>query len=187
MKRILLTILTLPIIFFSPINSKIADKEHIENLIHSKTPNENEDNCLNSEAINNINTDHLSNERKFVLGKCNPVLFIAGFLGTRLTASVNCINLITDISKLYELRYFCGSSVCKQAFFGSYEVEEYTLWPALFNNPFKLLQDHGNKDNSCFAYFMRHFNSENECPMYNETNKNICLHNKNIKVTLTIK
>jgi len=141
------------------------------------------DHCYDIPNVSESSKEDFNNERKFILGKCNPVLFVAGFLGVRLTASVNCRNLVLDPEKLYELRYFCGKAVCKEAFFGGYDIEEYTLWPALFNNPFKLLQDEGNKDNSCFAFFMRHFNNESDCPFDPIAKKSTCLHNKNIKVT----
>lgn len=141
------------------------------------------DHCLENSEIEKESHLNLNMERRFILGKCSPVLFIAGFLGVRLVASVDCKSLVTDLEKFYELRYFCGKSVCKEAFFGGYDVEEYTLWPALFNNPFKLLQDDGNKDNSCFAYFMRHLNSENDCPIDPKTKRSLCLYNKNIKIT----
>lgn len=174
------------------ITSSINEKEFIKDEILNQDKFEkatrkifenDHDHCYNIPNISQSSLLNLNNERKFILGKCNPVLFIAGFLGVRLTASVNCLNLVTDPEKLYELRYFCGRSVCKEAFFGGYDIEEYTLWPALFNNPFRLLQDDANKDNSCFAYFMRHFNSESECPIDPETGKSFCLHNKNIRVT----
>ncbi len=144
---------------------------------------DNTDHCMNvpNYPINSLK--NLNKEQKFILGKCNPILYIAGFLGVRLTASVNCKNIVYDPKKLHELRYFCGKNICKQAFLYNYDIEEYTLWPALFNNPFKLLQDDGNSDNSCFAYFMRHFNDENQCGKDEETGVSICLHHKDIKVS----
>lgn len=166
------------------IQDEVLNKQKYEKFAKEQIFDNNEiDHCYNIPNLSESSTQNLNNERKFILGKCNPVLFVAGFLGVRLTASVNCRNLVLDPEKLYELRYFCGRAVCKEAFFGGYDIEEYTLWPALFHNPFKLLQDDGNKDNSCFAYFMRHFNEEGDCPLDPITGKSICLHNKNIRVT----
>lgn len=166
------------------IQDEVLNKQKFEKFTKSKIFENNEiDHCYNIPNLSESSKTNLNNERKFILGKCNPVLFVAGFLGVRLTASVNCRNLVLDPQKLYELRYFCGKAVCKEAFFGGYDIEEYTLWPALFHNPFRLLQDDGNKDNSCFAYFMRYFNEESECPLDPITGRSVCLHDKNIKVT----
>ena len=166
------------------IQDEVLNKHKFQKLVKQNIFDDNEtDHCYNIPNLSESSATNLNNERKFILGKCNPVLFVAGYLGVRLTASVNCRNLVLDAEKLYELRYFCGMAVCKEAFFGGYDIEDYTLWPALFNNPFKLLQDDGNKDNSCFAYFMRHFNEENDCPLDPITKRSVCLNNKNIKVT----
>lgn len=151
--------------------------------------------CLKSYISENKTIKDLTQNKKFVLGKCNPILLVPGFLGVRLRAVVDCPNLKKDKDIFSELRFFCSSkSICKESFFSSYEVEEYTLWPSLFNSPFKLLQDSSNPDNSCMAYFMRIFNNENECPQLNANNiedasnnkearKPICFHNKYINIS----
>lgn len=141
------------------------------------------ENCLDISDVNLSKKRSLNNERKFILGKCNPVLFVPAFLGTKLVASINCPSLVKDEAKLKEMRYFCGYGVCKKSLLGNYGYEEYTLWPVVFNSPFRLLKDKDNRDNSCLAYFMRHFNDENVCPQDPVTQKNLCLYNENIKIS----
>jgi hypothetical protein len=150
-----------------------------------------DDNCLNSNIAEKNAT--LSDNQKFILGKCNPVLFVPGFISTRLVANIDCPNLINDKVAFDELRFFCGEKICNKGFFSYYKKEEYTLWPALFDNPFKLYIDNSNPDNSCLAYVMRIFNSEEECPkLYKENNPNnkedlkqFCVYNKYINVTFS--
>jgi len=138
------------------------------NMIIEGSKQDNLEECLLSEALSKIPQKNISKEKKFVLGKCNPILLVAGFLGTRLRAVIDCEKLAKDPSSLSELRYFCGKNLCKDSFFSTYKKEEYTLWPSLFNSPFKLFHDKSNTDNSCMAYFMRFFNDENECPTLEE-------------------
>lgn len=162
---------------------KELEKEK-ENYLNSS------DNCLTSDYAQK--NGNLSNNQKFVLGKCNPVLFIPGFLSTRLVASIDCPNLVKDKNAMEEMRFFCGYTVCQKSFFSGFNKEEYTLWPSLFDNPFKMFIDGSNPDNSCMAYVMRIFKNEEECPkLFVENNqknseknyKPICLYNKYIKVT----
>lgn len=152
---------------------EIILKENLKEIIETSnaTPEILQE-CLASEASEklskNSNGKKQSKSQKFILGKCNPVLFVAGFLGTRLRAVIDCPSLANDTTALSELRFFCGKTLCKNSFFSGYKKEEYTLWPSLFNSPFKLFQDKSNPDNSCMAYFMRFFNDENECPFLEE-------------------
>jgi hypothetical protein len=171
----------------SKLDTEIQMKTEKENLINL---NPSVDNCLNSAYVND-NKDlslSLSDNQKFILGKCNPVLFIPGFLSTRLVANIDCPNLMKDNSAMEELRFFCGNTICQKGFFYDYKNEEYTLWPSLFDSPFKLYIDKSNPDNSCMSYVMRIFKNEEECPRLNnkENNNNskpICLYSKYIKVT----
>jgi hypothetical protein len=119
----------------------------------------------------------------FILGACNPIILIPGLFGSRLVATIDCQKFMNFQSqtKIKELKFFCGDTICQKPLFSNYQTEEYTLWPALFESPFKLFQDSKNQYNTCFAYFMRHYNSDKECP-FDSKGKPICFHNKFIKV-----
>ena len=155
----------------------------------------NENSCFPSkeETINslnenfNIKTNNPSNKEKFIIGPCNPILFIPGIYGSRLVLSVNCKNLYkNEIDKLMDIRIFCGNKVCKNL---KEENEEHTLFAAITDQAFTLLNIGNNKYSACLGYFMQYFNKEEQCPIIqenkNEKNKNkrTCLQSNNIRIT----
>ena len=161
----------------------------------------NENSCFpsNEETINslnenfNIKTNNPSNKEKFIIGPCNPILFIPGIYGSRLVLSVNCKNLYeNEIDKLMDIRIFCGKQVCKNL---KEENEEHTLFAAITDQAFTLLNVGNNKYSACLGYFMQYFNKEEQCPIIKENennNKNInnnknkrtCLQSNNIRITI---
>ena len=61
----------------------------------------------------NIETINPTNHQKFILGPCNPILFIPGIYGSRLVLSINCKNIYEkEIDKLMAIRIFCSNQVC---------------------------------------------------------------------------
>ena len=146
----------------------------------------NENSCFPSkeETINslnenfNIKTNNSSNKEKFIIGPCNPILFIPGIYGSRLVLSVNCKNLYkNEIDKLMDIRIFCGNKVCKNL---KEENEEHTLFAAITDQAFTLLNIGNNKYSACLGYFMQYFNKEEQCPIIKENkinnkNKRTCI------------
>ena len=159
----------------------------------------NENSCFpsNEETINslnenfNIKTNNPSNKEKFIIGPCNPILFIPGIYGSRLVLSVNCKNLYeNEIDKLMDIRIFCGKQVCKNL---KEENEEHTLFAAITDQAFTLLNIGNNKYSACLGYFMQYFNKEEQCPIIKENkinnkinnkNKRTCLQSNNIRITI---
>lgn len=135
-------------------------EDNSETISNNLTEGE-EPECLKT---NLENKSTLSNREKFILGKCNPVILVPGLLATRLTVKIDCPKIVNNAEKMEEINYFCGEySICKKSIFGFYNIEEYTLWPSLFNTPFKMQQDAHNPQNLCLGYFFKYFNSKDEC------------------------
>ena len=84
--------------------SKKETTEEIEKSNEKIKKLTSDDNCLSSILANK--NDTLSDNQKFILGKCNPVLFVPGFISTRLVANIDCPNLINDIDAYDEIRFF---------------------------------------------------------------------------------
>lgn len=163
------------------------EEENLEEIeffkMINKTEIEFKDSCLDIPKIQISKKKPLNIQRRFILGKCNPVLIVPGFLDMRIVASLDCPKILEEPEKLYELRHFCGNIICKSSLLGKYNIEEYNLWPVILDNPFKHFEDSENSKNTCWAYLMRHFNSKTDCPDNPLLKKSLCLYNRNIQVS----
>jgi len=98
--------------------------------------------------------------------------------------NINCKKFTEDSENLSQLRYYCGSTICADK---NSDFEEFTFWPVLFNNPFKLLLDkERNLYTTCYGYFANYYNTIDECP-YNsrnlKSNQNmICKYSPYVKI-----
>ncbi len=125
---------------------------------------------------------------RFILGQCNPVVLVPGVFGVRLVIRIKCSEFLKDKQKAFEAKYFCGDRICQNSIFYKTDEIEYVIWPSLFETPFMLYEDSGNRNNSCFGYFMNYFNSPDECPLMNpnstiDNEKYICRHHPAVKIT----
>ena len=117
------------------------------------------------------------NNLRFIIGKCNPVLFVPGIYATKLMLTVNCKKLKSEERNIYfDMRVFCGDSVCK-----SDSVEEHPLFVSLLDPATNILNLDSNKFSSCLAFFMQFFNKKDECPK-SDDGENVCLYSDNIKI-----
>ncbi len=147
---------------------------------------------------NNLNSDNIDENKRFILGKCNPVLMVPGLYATRLVASIDCKQFAKNKNDMVDLRLYCGESVCPND--GANGYEEHVIWPALFDSPFKMhVSGDENKYSACWGYFFKFYNV-NECPKL-EVNKNekskttenddeiveevICTHNSAVRITFS--
>ncbi len=182
------------ILFFSLITFSLSLYSNISDFNSEiKIPFES-DSCFpsNEDTINslfenyNIETINPTNHQKFILGPCNPILFIPGIYGSRLVLSVNCKNIYEkEIDKLMAIRIFCGTQVCNNL---NEENEEHTLFAAITDQAFTLLNIGNNKYSACLGYFMQYFNKEEQCPILEEendnNNKRTCLQSNNIRISI---
>ena len=159
------------ILFFSLITfslslySKLSDfNSEIKIPFKSNSCFPSNEDTINSMFENyNIETINPTNHQKFILGPCNPILFIPGIYGSRLVLSVNCKNIYEkEIDKLMAIRIFCGTQVCNNL---NEENEEHTLFAAITDQAFTLLNIGNNKYSACLGYFMQYFNKEEQCPI----------------------
>ena len=85
-----------------------------------------------------------------------------------------------------DIRIFCGNQVCKNL---KEENEEHTLFAAITDQAFTLLNVGNNKYSACLGYFMQYFNKEEQCPILeeendNNNNKRTCLQSNNIRISI---
>ena len=112
----------------------------------------------------NINPDYIDIDQniRFILGKCNPVISVPALFASRLVATINCQVFKNNFLQFVKMRLYCGNTVCPDE---SNEIEEYVIFPAIFNSPFQIrVTDNINKFTACQAYFFNFYNSRNECP-----------------------
>ena len=159
----------------------------------SDTPNENSifdpNECLVSkseaktiikEKYGSSYTGTIDENMRFILGKCNPVLFVPGIYATRLVATINCKKFIQeDFNQFIHARVFCGDSICKDE---NNEHEEHVIFPALFDSPFTLRVSDDNKHSACLGYFMKFFNKKDECPKMDD-GEPICNYSDAVRIT----
>ena len=141
------------------------------------------------ELLKDMKINNINDNSRFILGSCNPILLVPGMYGSRLMINIKCKEFLQDKQKVFETRYFCGKKICQPSFFKEDE-EEYVMWPALFDSPFKLYEDEENRKNSCFGYFMQYYNSPDECPKMDikpdstiDNEKYICRYHPAVKIT----
>ena len=117
---------------------------------------------------------------RFILGKCNPVLFVPGIYATRLVVTINCKKFKNeDFNQFIHARAFCGESICKDE---NNEHEEHVLFPALFDSPFTLRETTDNKYSACLGYFLKFFNTKDECPKM-ENGDSTCKYSDAVRIT----
>ena len=112
----------------------------------------------------NLNPDYINidNNIRFILGKCNPIIYVPGLYASRLVASINCPVLKKDFMNFVKMRLFCGTTICSNE---SNTYEEYVLFPAIFDSPFELkVSNTTNRFTGCLGYFNTFFNKKTECP-----------------------
>ena len=115
----------------------------------------------------NLNPDYINidDNIRFILGKCNPIVYVPGLYASRMVATINCPVLKLDFLNFVKMRLFCGNTVCKD---DSNEIEEYVIFPALLDSPFQIrVNSRSNKFTACQGFFYSFYNSKNECPENN--------------------
>ena len=115
----------------------------------------------------NLNPDYINidDNIRFILGKCNPIVYVPGLYASRMVATINCPVLKLDFLNFVKMRLFCGNTVCKD---DSNEIEEYVIFPALLDSPFQIRVNlRSNKFTACQGFFYSFYNSKNECPENN--------------------
>ena len=183
-KTISFSINEIPIETFTKPSSFLSEK--IENYINENTENLFDTNeCLLSKKLSyetlkkdyNIKLNKIDTNIQFILGKCNPVIFIPGIYATKLTLTINCGNLKNEEKdKFMEMRIFCGNSICKDD-----SIEEHPLFISLLDPATTVLYSNTNKYSACLGFFMQFYNNKNECPIDDNGNF-ICYHSKNIEI-----
>ena len=113
---------------------------------------------------------------RFILGNCNPILFLPGIYATRLMITINCKKFKENsFLQFIHAKVFCGDNICKDE---NSEYEEHVLFPSLYDSPFVVRETEGvNKYTACFGYFMKFMNNKNECP------DDICNYNDGVRVS----
>ena len=140
-----------------------------------KFSSETENSCLVSESEAytilkekyNLNPDYINIDQniRFILGKCNPIIYIPALYASRLVISINCPVFKQDFLTFLKMRLFCGETICKDE---TNENEEYVFFPAILDSPFQLLVSEDiNKYTACQGFFYRFHNNKNECPNQN--------------------
>ena len=158
--------------FFRTIDYKEMLSEHKEQSAFSE---ETKNKCLVSESEAytilkekyNLNPDYITIDQniRFILGKCNPVMYVPGLYASRMVATINCPVLKHDFLNFVKMRLFCGNTICPD---DSDEIEEYVIFPSIMDSPFQLrVTKNVNKFTACQGFFYSFHNSKNECPEEN--------------------
>ena len=161
-------------LFFKSKNMNINLKEILREINQQEKLGDPND-CLVSESEAriilkekyNINPDYLDIDQniRFILGKCNPVIYVPGLYASRMVATINCPVLKKDFLHFIKMRLYCGETICANE---ENEYEEYVIFPAIFDSPFQIRVSEGiNKYTACQGYFYSFYNSRNECPEHN--------------------
>ena len=99
---------------------------------------------------------------RFILGKCNPVIYVPSIYASRLVASINCSVFKKDFMSYIKMRLYCGNTICAD---DKDTIEEYVIFPAIFDSPFQIrVTENVNKFTACQGYFLGYYNSRKECP-----------------------
>ena len=141
---------------------------------------------------------------KFIAGTCNPIVLIPGIYSTKLKVQINCRNIKRNENLLYQkIKFYCAKYVCSSE---SDNEENRDLWFNLGEKGFSLVEwpgqgkenqepnendihssifnwEHDNLYSGCLGLFMTMFNNEDECPILDGSNKKICGHSHNIKIS----
>lgn len=125
----------------------------------------------------NLNPDYIKIDQniRFILGKCNPIIYIPGLYASRMLATINCPVLKNDFLNFVKMRLFCGDTICKDE---TNENEEYVIFPSIFDSPFQIrVSEKYNKYTACQGFFYTFYNSKDECP------DNICNYSDGIRIS----
>ena len=112
----------------------------------------------------NLNPDYIKIDQniRFLLGKCNPIIYIPGLYASRMLATINCPALKNDFLNFVKMRLFCGDTICKDE---TNENEEYVIFPSILDSPFQIrVSEKYNKYTACQGFFYTFYNSKDECP-----------------------
>ena len=92
-----------------------------EQKAQEKFSSETTDTCLvsKSEAYQilkekyNLNPDYINIDEniRFILGKCNPIIYVPGLYASRMVATINCPVLKMDFLNFVKMRLFCGDTL----------------------------------------------------------------------------
>jgi len=148
--------------------SDIIKEQSAQDKLSEETSNE----CLvsKSEAYKilkekyNLNPDYINIDQniRFILGKCNPIIYIPGLYASRMLATINCPVLKNDFLNFVKMRLFCGDTICKDE---TNENEEYVIFPSILDSPFQIrVSEKYNKYTACQGFFYTFYNSKDECP-----------------------
>ena len=151
--------------------SDIIEEHSTKEKLSEETSNE----CLVSESEAyqilkekyNLNPDYITIDRniRFILGKCNPIIYAPGLYASRMLATINCPVLKQDFLNFVKMRLFCGDTICKDE---TNENEEYVIFPAILDSPFQIsVLKNYNKYTACQGFFYTFYNSKDECPNNN--------------------
>ena len=172
------------------VNSKEFEERAAQQAKIDEIPNSDE--CLvpKDEAIEILERDYgiitsdPSDNLRFIVGKCNPVILIPGIYGTKMKLEINCKGISENErdTTLKEIRVFCGDTICKDE---DDEHEEHAVFVALFDKSFTIVSLLGDdKYSSCLGYFMNYFQNEKECPIID--GKSICNYSPYIKLDISV-
>lgn len=95
---------------------------------------------------------------RFIEKGCSPVIFVPGLLATRLNAVLNCSKINNDKAFRLDLDLFCGNKICS-----TNNMEVHAFWPNANLSGFYMMHDKNNKNNECFGYFMKFYNTNSSC------------------------
>lgn len=125
-----------------------------------------------------IYSSQIDDNIKFILGKCNPVLFVPGIYATKLTLRIDCKNFKNENKDRYmEMRVFCGDSICKD----NKNIEEHPLFISLTDKPTAILNRDSNKYSACLGFFMQFYNNKDECPVTDDSKK-VCYYSPYVEI-----
>ena len=147
-------------------NECLLSKEETAEIIKNKTGKEFND---------------VSDEARFIFGKCNPIILVPGMLSTKLQVRINCKNIYNnEIDIFKKIRFYCGDMVCEDE---NEELEEHNLFlSGLGAFQLTILGD-ANKYSACTGYFLTFFNSKKACSSYDEDKDDYtCNYSENIRI-----
>ena len=165
---------TINCLFFKTQKMKVNLKEALREANQKEKLKDSND-CLVSESEAriilkekyNINPDYIDIDQniRFILGKCNPIIYIPGLFASRMVATINCPVFKKNFLQFVKMRLFCEETVCANE---ENTYEEYVIFPSIFDSPFQIRVSEGiNKYTACQGYFYTFYNSRTECPENN--------------------
>ena len=131
----------------------------------------------------NIIDNNPTEEIRFIVGKCHPVVLIPGMLATKLQVRINCEQLYEEEKDIFKkIRFYCGEDICSDPKNNPYEEHD-LLMSAIGSFQLLVLGD-TNKYSACLGYFLTFFNNKDACSPYEEEgdDKYVCNYSKNIKI-----